>query len=111
MGKKSDINKEEFEKLCAILCTKEEIAGFFNVSQDTLFHWCMDEYGKTFQEVFADKSAYGKISLRRYQFRQAEVSAQMAIWLGKQLLGQKDTKDNMDESDRIQIVNDVEKDE
>ena len=44
----------------------------------------------TFSEVFAEKRQKGRASLRRLQFRLAEKSATMAIWLGKQYLGQKD---------------------
>lgn len=105
---KTEIDKQQFEKLCAILCTKKEIAGFFDVSETTLLKWCYETYGKDFHTIWDEKSAMGKISLRRYQFKQAEVNSAMAIWLGKQLLGQKDTKDSMDEADRIQIINDVE---
>ena len=43
-----------------------------------------------FSEVFKEKRGLGKISLRRSQWRLAEKSATMAIWLGKQYLGQKD---------------------
>ena len=43
-----------------------------------------------FSEVFKEKRGLGKISLRRNQWRLAEKSATMAIWLGKQYLGQKD---------------------
>ena len=35
----------------------------------------------------------GKISLRRKQWQLAEKSASMAIWLGKQYLGQRDNVD------------------
>ena len=43
-----------------------------------------------FSEVFKEKRGLGKISLRRNQWRLAEKNATMAIWLGKQYLGQKD---------------------
>ena len=43
-----------------------------------------------FSEVFKEKRGLGKISLRRSQWRLAEKSATMALWLGKQYLGQKD---------------------
>ena len=43
-----------------------------------------------FSEIFKEKRGLGKISLRRNQWRLAEKSATMAIWLGKQYLGQKD---------------------
>ena len=29
-----EIDKEDFEKLCGLMCTKEEIAGFFDCSDD-----------------------------------------------------------------------------
>ena len=41
-----------------------------------------------FSDVYKRLSVKGKISLRRYQFQQAEKSTAMAIWLGKQYLGQ-----------------------
>lgn len=88
-----EIDAEEFEKLCNIQCTELEIAGFFNCSDDTINNWCKKEYGETFSEVFKKLSAPGKISLRRTQFRQASESVPMAIWLGKQYLGQTDKVD------------------
>lgn len=41
-----------------------------------------------FSDVYKRLSVKGKISLRRYQFQQAEKNVTMAIWLGKQYLGQ-----------------------
>ena len=84
------IDKEQFEKLCAIQCTLEEIAGFFNCCEDTIEAWCKREYGVTFSEAYKKYSAKGKQSLRRIQFALAQKSAAMAIWLGKQYLGQTD---------------------
>lgn len=87
---RAQIDQTEFEKLCALQCTREEIAGFFNCSEDTIERWCGREYGETFAVVFAKKRVGGKISLRRSQFRLAEKSAAMAIWLGKNYLDQHD---------------------
>ncbi len=88
---KKEIDKAQFEKLCGIQCTLVEIAGMFDCCEDTIENWCKKTYGLTFSEVYKTHSAPGKISLRRAQFRLAERSAAMAIWLGKQYLGQKDT--------------------
>ena len=82
-----DIDKAQFEKLCSIQCTKEEIAGSFNCSEDTIERWCNREYKANFAVIFAQKRGVGKISLRRAQFRMAETNPTMAIWLGKQYLG------------------------
>ena len=69
-----EINKEEFEKLCALLCSEEEIASWFDVSVDTLCRWCKREYSVTFAEIYKTKSEKGRIALRRYQFKLAEKS-------------------------------------
>lgn len=84
------IDQEQFEKLCAIQCTKEEICGWFDVTDKTLDAWCKKTYNENFSVIFAKKREKGKISLRRSQFRLAEKNAAMAIFLGKQYLGQKD---------------------
>lgn len=84
------IKKEDFEKLCALQCTEEEIAGFYDCSVDTINNWCKKTYDETFSETYKKKSAKGKMSLRRYQFKLAERNASMAIFLGKQYLGQRD---------------------
>lgn len=83
-----EIDKEQFEKLCGLQCTKQEIAGYFNCSEDTIEKWCKREYKENFTVVFSKKRVTGKISLRRSQFRMAETNPTMAIWLGKQYLGQ-----------------------
>lgn len=92
MGRpKKEINKDQFEKLCGIMCTLSEIAGIFSCSEDTIERWCKETYQLTFAETFKIHSASGKASLRRMQFKLAERSAAMAIFLGKQYLGQKDS--------------------
>lgn len=87
---RKEINKEQFAKLCGIFCTEEEIAGFFDCSVDTVGRFCKREYGATFAETYKKLSYAGKISLRRAQFRLAEKNATMAIFLGKNYLGQAD---------------------
>lgn len=91
MGRpKKEIDSTQFEKLCALQCTREEICGWFDVTDKTLDKWCKEKYGDTFSVVFSKKREAGKISLRRAQWRLAEKSPAMAIFLGKNYLGQKD---------------------
>lgn len=87
---KIPIDEEQFKKLCGLQCTKEEFAGFFNCSEDTIDRWCKQTFGESFAVVFKNYSANGKISLRRFQFKLAEKNAAMAIFLGKNMLGQTD---------------------
>ena len=84
------IDKKQFENLCGLQCTINEVCDFFDVEDDTLNSWCKKTYGTTFSEVFKLKRGKGQISLRRMQWKLAEKNAAMAIFLGKQYLGQKD---------------------
>ena len=91
MGRpRKEIDQTEFEKLCGLQCTKEEICSWFSVTDKTLENWCKREYKQGFSDVFSEKRGIGKISLRRAQFQLAQKSAAMAIFLGKNYLGQTD---------------------
>ena len=88
-----EIDESQFKKLCAIQCTEEEIASWFKCSVDTIERWCRRELKISFAEAFKTFSADGKISLRRTQFKMAETNCSMAIWLGKQYLGQREAQE------------------
>ena len=90
---RKEIDQKQFENLCGLQCTLEEICGWFDVCSDTLETWCKRTYKRSFSEVFAQKRGAGKSSLRRSQWRLAEKNATMAIFLGKQFLGQRDSVD------------------
>lgn len=90
---RKEIDQKQFENLCGLQCTLEEICGWFDVTDKTLDGWCKRTYHASFSEVFKQKRGAGKISLRRSQWRLAEKNATMAIFLGKQFLGQRDSVD------------------
>ena len=89
---RANIDQVQFENLCRLQCTEREICGWFNITDKTLTRWCKDVYKKPFSQVYAEKREGGKISLRRSQWKLAEHNATMAIFLGKQYLGQKDVQ-------------------
>lgn len=95
VGRKTiELDRDQFESLCGMLCTEEEIAGFFKVSVDTVERWCKREYGKKFCEVSKIYAEMGKASLRRAQFATAMAgNVTMQIFLGKNYLGQSDKKE------------------
>lgn len=89
-----EINQDTFEGLCRIQCTKEDICDVVDCDEKTLTAWCKRVYGVGFSEIYKSKSAAGKASLRRMQYKSAEEgSATMQIWLGKQYLGQRDRQE------------------
>ena len=83
-----NIDLTELEKLCALQCTIEEIAAWFNISVRTLEG---RRKQRPFAEIIDRGRARGRISVRRSQMKLAEQgNAAICIWLGKQLLGQRD---------------------
>jgi len=85
------IDWELVDRMCGIHCTGEEQAGMLSIDYDTLDRACQREKGVNFAEYFKQKSANGKMSLRRRQYTAAmEGQPTMMVWLGKQWLGQTD---------------------
>lgn len=99
------IDYSQFEKLCEIQCTEEEIAYQLGVSVDTLESRIAEHYkekvldkktgkvknkGLTFSEAYKRFTAGGKVSLRRAQYVEAvdKKNTSMMIWLGQQYLDQ-----------------------
>ena len=81
---KFQIDYETVEKLAHIQCTKTEIANFLGCPVDKL------DRDANFAEHYKKGLDGGKMSLRRIQFKLAEKNSAMAIFLGKQYLGQRD---------------------
>lgn len=97
-----NFDKKQFIDLVALGCKQEEICWFFRdetgkvANIDTLSRWCKREFGVTFQEYSKQNSLMAlKIQLRRNQFEMSKHSVPMAIWLGKQYLGQKEQQEIM----------------
>jgi hypothetical protein len=98
-----EIDWEEFDKLLMIHATLREIAGWFSCSEDTIERLVLKKFGMNFADYKDQKGAAGKISLRRKQFDMAmSGNVVMALWLGKNWLGQTD-KPNEPEGDEGDI--------
>ena len=88
---KKQINWELFEQLCGVQCTQSEICSMLKINETTLRKACIEHYeGQDYSALYKKFSEGGKCSLRRFQFVQARTKPNMAIWLGKQWLGQKE---------------------
>lgn len=108
MGRpRKEINNNEFEKLCGLQCTLEEIAGFFDCSPDTIENWCKREYDNTFSDIYKKLSYGGKLTLRRNMLRLSEKSATMAIFLAKNWLGMTDNVEIKADTSLMQTLVDV----
>lgn len=94
---KKEFDKKAFTDLVGLGCDQEEICWYFRDEKgkpaniDTLTRWCKREFKMTFQEYSKkNKGMYLKIKLRKNQLELSKKSAAMAIFLGKQYLGQAD---------------------
>jgi len=96
-----EIDMDMLTNLVRIQCTLEECAGVLNVSKSALSRRLADENGETFAEFFKRHQDEGKASLRRAQFKAATEDRQpaMLVWLGKQMLGQGDKHQDIDDID------------
>jgi hypothetical protein len=88
-GRKTiSIDLIQLEKLATCGCTDKDIAGFFNVSIRTI------EQRRKKQPDFAEAMGRGgakcRIAVRTAQMKWMEKSPMMCVFLGKQLLGQRD---------------------
>jgi hypothetical protein len=99
---------DQFDQLCLIQATINEIEGVLNMDYATIKAHVESETGVGFSDYFSRKKGEGTISLRRSQWQtalgrqavydekgnvvQAESSPNvtMQIWLGKNELGQRD---------------------
>jgi hypothetical protein len=90
--KPAPIDLTELEKLSALQCTDEEIAGWFGVSTRTIEN---RRKRPDFAQAMQRGRTRGRISVRRAQMRMLEGgNGTMGVWLGKQLLGQRDSITN-----------------
>lgn len=104
-----EFDKRSFQDLVGLGCSEREICWFFRDEKgriptgDTLSRWCKRTYGVNFQEFFRQNGLMAlKIKLRKNQFKLSEKSATMAIFLGKNYLGQTDNvKDETEENGLI----------
>ena len=97
---KFQIDYVAVEKLGHIHCTKQEIASFLGCSVDTL------DRDDNFEVYYKKGLDGGKMSLRRIQFKLAEKNSAMAIFLGKQYLGQRDVIEQTN-NDNIENIKEI----
>jgi hypothetical protein len=84
------ISKNNFEALCAIQCSTEEICAVLGVCRQTLYTWVKDQYDEeSYLTVYSEKSSVGKVSIRRKQYDVAmKGDRNMLKHLGVNWLGQ-----------------------
>lgn len=69
---KGEIDYDQFEALCAMQCTQDELCGWFSIDEDTLNKRLVEKYGGVFSEIYPRFAAEGRMSLRRQVWLDAD---------------------------------------
>ncbi len=90
---KIELNLGELERLSRLNCTMPEISAYFDIPLRTLEDKFTNE--PEVRKAIEKGRATGMLSLRRKQIQIMEETnnSTMAIWLGKQMLGQTDRQE------------------
>lgn len=84
---KKEIDYQKVKELAELFCTQEDISNTLGISTRTL------QRDSEFCRIYKEGLNNGKSSLRRKQFKLADRNAAMAIFLGKNYLGQRDVQE------------------
>jgi hypothetical protein len=87
-----DATLKQLGGLGRIQATTKECAAWFSVTEPTFLKFLTDN--PQARDIYEDGKGQGLTSLRRTQFRLAEKNAAMAIFLGKNYLGQTDKQEH-----------------
>ncbi len=100
-----DLNQIEQVKLLGTLhATQKEMANWFGLSQSTIEGY-MADHDCEFYKVYSKAASETSIGLRRLQLAKAEGGdSTMMIWLGKQILGQKEKNDITSDDKPMQTI-------
>lgn len=84
-----EVSLETIERAASIGCTSNEIAALLDIAPSTLFLKMTQD--PEIQDAIDRGRDKGKATLRRNQWQKAMAGSDtMLIWLGKQILGQRD---------------------
>lgn len=84
-----EIDMEVVRRSAGIGCTINEIAAVLGIARSTMYKYM--ELDPGIQTAIDEGRDNGCSTLRRFQWQRAEAGSDtMCIWLGKQMLGQKD---------------------
>ena len=76
-----EFDRKQFESLCGMQCSVEELRGWFGCDEAALDAWCQDTYGESFCQAFDRLTMAGRIALRRDQVLAAKKNVSMSRYL------------------------------
>jgi hypothetical protein len=104
---RKELSNEDFDRLVGMVeiqCTQDEICNIFGMTAETLNTRLKERGEDCFSTLYKKHSDAGKKSLRRAQWSAAmDGNPTMLVWLGKQMLGQRDKQD-IDQNNRVTVT-------
>lgn len=95
--------EELIEKLYSVMCKDDEVEGIIGADIETLK---AEHNIERFSRAQKKGHSMAKTSLRRAQFKSAlDGNVTMQIWLGKQILGQREPRDESERNDQNESFN------
>ncbi len=52
MSHRRELELGQFESLCVMQCSVDELCGWFGCDEAALDAWCMEQYGESFTQAF-----------------------------------------------------------
>ena len=96
----AEIDVEVMKRAASIGCTMGEIAVMLGIARSAFYRHL--EKDPSLRDIIEEGLESGKTSLRRHQWQRAEAGSDtMLIWLGKQMLGQRDRLPDEIDPDRL----------
>lgn len=103
-----ELSDTDFERLVGMMriqCTEKEICGIFGVTDKTLNEALRRRGEPGFSDLFKKHQDEGRASLRRSQWKLAQDgNPTMLVWLGKQVLGQRDKHEHLGAGEGGEII-------
>lgn len=81
MAHQRELDRNQFEGLCGMQCSVEELCGWFGCDEVALDAWCQQTYGEDFRQAFDRLTMAGRIALRRDQVLAAKKNVSMSRYL------------------------------
>ncbi len=102
---KKKFDKQLFEELCEIQCTRGEIASLLKMGETTLVEKVYETYGNTYARVYKVFASKGKCSLRRAMYKKAmSGDTAMLKWLSANQLGMNDRAQAEKEERKVVMI-------
>lgn len=83
-----EATRQTIRTLAGLQCTYEDAAAVLGINKSTFTRFINSS--EELKDLWLEGMAHGRASLRKNQFEMSKNNPTMAIWLGKQYLGQTD---------------------